>query len=77
MTWVACTRVRRRYAGRMPTLYSIKLFLVAFAIFGIVYSCAGSGFLSGKKANWFESLPKQKKVIFVCAIAATVIQGFL
>jgi len=66
-----------RYAAAMTSMNLFRLFLVAFALGGLAYACLGSGFLSGKNANWFESLPMQKKVIFVCAIAATIVQGFL
>ena len=61
----------------MTTLNVIRLLLVSFAVVGIAYACIGSGLFQRANEDWFGSLPKHKKVIFSCAIAATLIQSFL
>lgn len=62
------------YSGAVDTL---RLALVTFAIVGIAYVCIGSGAFSGEKSDWWGELPKQKKNIFIAAIAATILQTFL
>ncbi len=61
----------------METLSVIKLGLTGFGVVGLVYVCFSAGFLGGGETGWWEGLPKQKKIIFIAAIAATVLQTFL
>jgi hypothetical protein len=61
----------------MEMLSIIKLGLIGFAVVGILYSCLGTGFLRNEETGWWESLPQEKRFIFVAAIAASVLQTFL
>jgi len=63
--------------GFVSTLALVKLLLIAFAVGGILYVCVGSNVFSKANENWWASLPSHKKVVFGCAIGATVIQTFL
>lgn len=61
----------------MEMLSIIRLGLIGFAIVGIFYSCIGTGFLRNAGTGWWESLPREKRFVFVAAIAASVLQTFL
>jgi hypothetical protein len=61
----------------MDTLSIIKLGLTGFGIIGILHVCLGTGFLRNSETGWWDGLPKQKKTIFMAAIAASVLQTFL
>jgi len=67
----------RSYGLSMEMLSIIKLGLIGFAVVGILYSCLGTGFLRNEETGWWESLPQEKRFIFVVAIAASVLQTFL
>jgi hypothetical protein len=55
----------------------VKLFLTGYAIVGIAYTCVGSGVFDREQTDWWGSLPQKKKGIFISAIAATIVQGFI
>jgi hypothetical protein len=61
----------------MDAISTIKIGLTGFSIVGISYACIGTGFLQNSESGWWNTLPKQKKNIFIAAIAATVLQTFL
>jgi hypothetical protein len=61
----------------MDSLSIIKLGLTGFGIVGILHACIGTGFLRSGETGWWESLPKQKRIVFVAAIAASILQTFL
>ncbi|MBW2267047.1 MAG: hypothetical protein JRH16_00625 [Deltaproteobacteria bacterium] len=61
----------------MSGLNALRLFLVTFAILGIVYAISGTGAFSRDQPNWWGELPKHKKIVFSAAIAATLLQSFL
>jgi hypothetical protein len=61
----------------MDTLSIIRLCLIGFAVLGILYACIGTDFLRNRETGWWEALPKQKRVIFVAAIVASLLQSFL
>jgi hypothetical protein len=61
----------------METSSIIKLCLIGFAVLGMSYACIGTGFLRGGQSGWWDSLPKEKKGVFVAAIVASVLQTFL
>ncbi len=61
----------------METLSIIRLGLIGFAVVGIGYSCIGTGFVRNEETGWWDSLPKEKRFVFVAAIAASVLQTFL
>ena len=61
----------------MDTVSIVRLGLIGFAVVGIVYACAGTGFLQNRETGWWEGLPKQKRQVFMAAIGASVLQTFL
>ena len=61
----------------MLGVVEIKLFLTGFAIVGIAYVCVGSGLFDKTNESWWANLPAQKKLIFGCALGATLLQSFL
>jgi hypothetical protein len=61
----------------MDTLSIVKLGLVGFAVVGIVFACTGTGFLRNEATGWWEKLPKEKRIVFVTAIGASILQSFL
>ncbi len=64
------------YALRMDTLSILKLGLTGFGVAGILYACIGTGFLQNNETGWWEGLPKEKRLIFVAAIVASLLQTF-
>ena len=61
----------------MSEIAIVKLFLTGYAIVGIAYACVGSGVFDREQTDWWGSLPQKKKGIFIRAIAATIVQGFI
>ncbi len=61
----------------METLSIFRLGLIGFGVLGIAYSCLGTGFFSNGETGWWDGLPKPKQQIFVAAIFASILQGFL
>ncbi len=65
------------YDLSMDTLSIIRLCLIGFAVVGIGYSCIGTGFLKNEETGWWDTLPREKRVVFVAAIFASALQTFL
>ena len=53
---------------------NLRLFLAVFAVLGIVYVWAGSGMMSKSNRGWWDELPQHKRIVFVLAITATLLQ---
>ena len=56
---------------------NLRLFMAVFAVLGIVYVWAGSGMMSKGNREWWSELPQGKRIIFVLAITATLLQMFM
>ncbi len=65
------------YCRPMDFLYALRLILVTISIGGIIYACVGTGVFSREQTNWWDELPKPKKIAAGAAIAATILQTFL
>ena len=55
----------------------LRLLLAAVAAVGLVYVWAGSGMMQKGNREWWDELPRPKRVVFLVAVAATVIQFLL
>jgi len=56
---------------------NIRVFLSIFAVLGIVYVWAGSGMMAKSNRDWWSELPQGKRIIFILAITATLLQMFM
>jgi len=55
----------------------VRILLIAFAVAGIVYVWAGSDMRNKTNRDWWNELPRSKRVILVLAVVATLAQTLI
>jgi hypothetical protein len=59
------------------SLGELRLYLVVFAVVGLVYVWIGSGMMKKSNSDWWGELPRVKRIVFVLVLAATFAQMLL
>jgi hypothetical protein len=55
----------------------LRLFLIVFAVAGLVYVWLGSGMMTKSNRDWWDELPRLKQIVFVLAVIAGLGQMLL
>jgi hypothetical protein len=54
-----------------------RILLIAFAVVGIVYVWMGSDMRNKTNRDWWNELPRSKRIILALAVVATLVQTLI